>query len=277
MFLEQMDNFSNDFKSLFIIIENTIKKRETIILKINSLKTQYNELLKANNKKLFLLCLDSFFYQYKYFSMELEQIENSRKLVINRMYCEYYKLYKNILNYIEETKIDYEREKEKIKTFPNYKDLEPLFEYSFDDINIVFDNIIILLNIINNHFTNNMLIINNYNQQFKIGFTIFNFTNTMQNDNLNIENQIKLFMNFLSFFLYSQKKYNEQIYSRFDKLYNNIDDILLSQDIIYPILKPISLSINSLVNLDLSENCLIFFDESKNNTIDLSDNVSSIF
>jgi hypothetical protein len=67
MFLEQMDNFSNDFKSLFIIIENTIKKRETIILKINSLKTQYNDLLKVNNKKLFLLCLDSFFFQYKYF------------------------------------------------------------------------------------------------------------------------------------------------------------------------------------------------------------------
>jgi len=263
MFLEQIDIFSNDFKSIFIIIENTIKKRETIILKINSLKTQYNDLLKVNNKKLFLLCLDSFFFQYKYFSMELEQIESSRKLVINRMYCEYYKLYKNIFNYIEEIKIDYEKEKEKIKTFPNYKDLEPLFEYSFDDINIVFDNIIILMNIINSHFTNNMIIINNYNQQFKIGFTIFNFTNTMQNDNLNIENQMKLFMNFIHFFLYSQKKYNEQIYSRFDKLYNNINDILLSQDIISPILKPIYVSTNSVENLDLSDNCLIFFDESK--------------
>ena len=85
----------------------------------------------------------------------------------------------------------------------------------------------------------------------------------MQNDNLNIENQLKLFMNFIHFFLYSQKKYNEQIYSRFDKLYNNINDILLSQDIISPILKPIYVSTNSLENLDLSDNCLIFFDESK--------------
>ena len=245
MFSEKIDNYNIEFKNIFIIMNDIFIKKDIIHSNINSLKIQYNQLIKLNNKKLYLLSLDSFFFQYKYFFMELEQIDNSRKLVINRMYCEYYKLYKNILNYFDEIKLNYEKENDNIKSFPIYKDLEPLYEYSLDDINIIFNNVIILLTILNDFLLKNYEHISNYNQEYKIGFSIFNFTNTMKNENLNIENQLNLFLDFIRFFLYSHKKYIEQILFRYSELFKNIDEIILYKDFVTP---------NSIENIDLSNN-----------------------
>jgi hypothetical protein len=260
MFSEKIETFMNDFKSIFVIINNTTERKYFITCKVESLKIKYNQLLKQNNKKLFLICLDSFFYQYKYLFTELEQIDISRKMVINRMYCEYYKLYKNILNYFEEIKLNYDKEKENIRQFPIYKDLEPLYEYSSDDINIIFNNIIILLTILNDYVIKNDEIICNYNQEYKIGFSIFNFINTMKNENSIIDNQKNLFIDFIYFFIYSQKKYNEQIFNRYSDLLKNIDDILLSQEL----LTSTVISTKNIKN-DLSNNFLILFDEQESN------------
>ena len=263
MFSEKIDNYNIEFKNIFIIINDIFIKKDIIHSNINSLKIQYNQLIKLNNKKLYLLSLDSFFFQYKYFFMELEQIDNSRKLVINRMYCEYYKLYKNILNYFDEIKLNYEKENDNIKSFPIYKDLEPLYEYSLDDINIIFNNVIILLTILNDFLLKNYENISNYNQEYKIGFSIFNFTNIMRNENLNIENQLKIFLDFIRFFLYSQKKYNEQILFRYSELFKNINDIILYKDFINSnenIILPNNI-LNSSNELDISDNLLISFND----------------
>jgi len=261
MFKDEIEDFSCKFKNVLLIINNISNNKDIIFNKINNLKIEYNKLLKVNNKKIYLLCLDSFFFQYKYFFTEFEQIDISRKLVLNRMYCEFYKLYKTVLNYIEENKFEYN--KENIKVFPTYKDLEPLYEYNLDNITLLFENIILLLTSLNEYLIKNYKNISNYNNEYKIGLSIFNFTNTMQNETVNIENQLKLFMNFLYYFLYSQKIYNEQIYNRYIVLLKNINEITFSEELnhLLPFYKSNNnVSTEVLLNYDLSINDFFIFE-----------------
>jgi hypothetical protein len=102
-------------------------------------------MVKNNTKKIFVFCLDSFFYQYKIYSAESEQIESSRKMVNNRMYCEYFKLFGIISSYLNNINLTYENKRELLKTCPIYKDLEPMLEYDIGDIENIYNNAVLLI------------------------------------------------------------------------------------------------------------------------------------
>ena len=72
--------------------------------KLDHLKEMHSNMSKSNNKQVFLFCLDSFYFQYKLFSMDLENLNKFNLLMKNRMYCDYYKLYKLILKYMNDNK-----------------------------------------------------------------------------------------------------------------------------------------------------------------------------
>ena len=57
---------------------------------------------KKNTKKMYLFCLDTFFFQFKTYSIEMENLDKHRTLLNNRMYCDYYKLYNIITTYMKE-------------------------------------------------------------------------------------------------------------------------------------------------------------------------------
>ena len=184
------------------------------------LKIQYNDMVKNNTKKIFVFCLDSFFYQYKIYSAESEQIESSRKMVNNRMYCEYFKLFGIVSAYLNNINLTYESKRELLKTCPTYKDLEPMLEYDIGDIENIYNNTILLITQLYDQTLKNIMEIDGYNSLS--GFSISNFVNTLRNENLILQGQIDLFMNYLSFFLASQQKQ----YSRIDERITNFLDIL---------------------------------------------------
>ena len=143
--LEDIDRFSIDFKKIVITIKNIETKHKQIVENLAYLKIQYSDMVKNNTKKIFIFCLDSFFYQYKMYSAELDQIESSRKMVNNRMYCEYYKLFGIISNYLNDSNVTYENKRTLLKTCPIYKDLEPMFEFDMVDIENIYSNVILLI------------------------------------------------------------------------------------------------------------------------------------
>ena len=195
-------------------VKDIVSKRELVNKKLAHLKVQYNDMVKTNTKKIFMFCLDSFFYQYKMYSAELEQIESSRVMVNNRMYCEYYKLYGIITAYLEEINLSYENKVAFLKQTPAYKHLEPTLEYDLNDTESIYDNVVLLITHLNEKMCKNAAEIEGYNVGNKLGFSISNFVNTLRNENLILQGQIDLFMNYLSFFLNSQKKQYDRIDAR---------------------------------------------------------------
>ena len=156
-------NYKNgiDFSFQDIIInkqicDNLIKSTINIIKK---LKEKYIELLKNINNTSSYLGIDSFNFQNILLDMQLEHFKLMFNIIINRLYCDYYKIYKSIKNFVE----------------TNYKDI-PIIESKFTvykDLDIekifYFQEIIQLQNVIHQYIKNMIDILLNKNieiQQF---------------------------------------------------------------------------------------------------------------
>ena len=202
----QIEKLKTNFNNLIVIKKEIVKVKINLADTLNKLKTVYNDLIKTNTKKIFLFCLDSFYFQYKTFVLEMEHIDKTRALVNNRMYCDYYKLYNIICNYIKENKSELSIAELELKTYPSYKDLDPFQEYKIDDIRSIHDNILHIIDVLYLQTENKKEDIVGYNDRRHIGFSISNFLNTLEYENRLLKEQISLYVNYVSFFHISQKK-----------------------------------------------------------------------
>ena len=215
----QIDKLKQNFKNIMNLSTDISKVKLKVNNKLDEIKKLYNNVVKCNNKKIFLFCLDSFHFQYKNFKVEAENIDRMRLLINNRMYCDYYKLYNIMIKFMKEQKsnlvlhdID--------NSYPIYKDLEPFLEYKTHDIKSIHNNILELVHILYNEIDTNSENITHYNDNNQMGFSISNFLNTLDYENKLLREQIELYVNYLCFFHISQKKQLKSIYSKileFDK------------------------------------------------------------
>ena len=123
----------NDFNNI-IVIRNSVKNVFDILQsRIDKLKFFYSEFIKNDKNDMFVFGLDSFHFQSKLIDIEYDDMKRLFIAINNRMYCEYFKLNKIIIEYIlknvNEKKII---DMVKVNNYPVYKDLEPFKEYKFD-------------------------------------------------------------------------------------------------------------------------------------------------
>jgi hypothetical protein len=219
-----IEKLKTHFNNIITLKQEISKVKIVVAQKLTELKKVYNDLTKTNCKKTLLFCLDSFYFQYKTFALEMEHIDRYRALMNNRMYCDYYKLYNIILDFIKENRTDLEIEEQVIKTYPVYKDLEPFQEYKVEDIKDLHSNILILLNQLYLKTATKDNDIDHYNENHKVGFSISNFLNTLSYENRLLREQITLYINYLSFFHISQRKQLNRLHTRMQDFYKEVDD-----------------------------------------------------
>ena len=140
------------------------------------------------------------------------------------MYCDYYKLYTLIVNYIKENSEDLSAEKIDFYTFPPYKDLEPFQEYNLDDIKHIHEDIMKYINFLYECYEINQSKITNYNGKTRIGFSISNLLNTLEHENIVLKQQMSLYINYLSFFHISQTKHLKSLLQRLKDFDNEIEE-----------------------------------------------------
>jgi hypothetical protein len=219
-----IEKLKTHFNNIITLKQEVSKIKVIVASKLADLKKVYNDLTKTNCKKTLLFCLDSFYFQYKTFTLEMEHIDRFRALMNNRMYCDYYKLYNIILDFIKDNKADLEINEEIMKTYPVYKDLEPFQEYKVEDIKDVHANILVLINQLYVKTTVKDNDIDHYNENHRVGFSISNFLNTLSYENRLLREQITLYINYLSFFHISQRKQLNRLHTRMQEFYKEVDD-----------------------------------------------------
>jgi hypothetical protein len=220
----QMEKLKTNFDNIITLKREIAKVKKVVTDKLTELKTVYNELIKTNTKKIFLFCLDSFYFQYKTFAMEMEHIDRFRSLMNNRMYCDYYKLYGIIMNFVKENREELNVDELELKSYPTYKDLEPFQEYKIDDIKEIHTNILVIINKLYLKSYSNHDEIEHYNEHHRVGFSISNFLNTLDYENKLLREQINLYVNYISFFHISQKKQLNRLYARMQEFYREVND-----------------------------------------------------
>ena len=193
--------------------------------KLTKLKATTNEFIKNNRNNIFVFGLDSFQFQSKLIDYEYNDMKNFYLALNNRMYCEYYKLYKIILKYTEDiigTNKNIEMLKSNNNIFPIYKDLEPLKQYNFDTIEEIHKTIISLLNSLNEHILFKETQLHLFQKKQKSGLNINNFVNTFDFDVVVIKQKCLLFLSYLDFFHTIHTKH----FKRFSKKMKIMNDYL---------------------------------------------------
>ena len=96
-----LEKLKNSFNNILQLIDEISRIKLHANTKLNNLRDAYFKLIENNNKKVFLFCLDSFYFQYKSFQLEYDNLEKGLAFINNRMYCDYYKLYHMIVDTIK--------------------------------------------------------------------------------------------------------------------------------------------------------------------------------
>jgi hypothetical protein len=212
-------------KTNFLFVKETIDKiveiKTTIKRKLAFLKEIHGDLIKDNgSKKIFLICLESFHFQYKVMTFDTDNLHRNFLLLTNRAYCDYYNLY-NLLHKLfeDEYKIDIPTTKKHIV----YNDLEPFSEYKLDDLYLVHENAFELLTCLIGRMRENENTVNKYKSKSQSGIRIDNFINTLEYDNKILRDRIELYTNYFDFFQNTQLKYFTKLLEKITTLQKEID------------------------------------------------------
>jgi len=221
----------NKLKVSFQNIMHTIDEINKIKLhanqKLNRLKDAYFKLIENNSKKVFLFCLDSFYFQYKSFQLEYDSLEKTLLFINNRMYCDYYKLYNMMIESCKKHNFE-DSDNYELRQYTQYKDLEPFLEYRIEDIKDIHSNILHIISILYEQYSERHNSITHYNDTHKIGFSISNFINTLQYENSILKEQVTLYTNYMAFFHISQGKYLKRMYSKIENFYCEVESNIKS-------------------------------------------------
>jgi hypothetical protein len=173
---------------------------------------------------MFIFGLDSFHFQSKLIDIEYDDMKRLFLAINNRMYCEYFKLYKIITEYILKNITDKKvKDNIKINNYPVYKDLEPYKEYKFETIQDIHENILNFISILASMLSNkeNELLIHKSKQS--IGLNIDNFITTF-NYNINvIREKINMFVSYIEFFHKMHTKYLKRFSNKIQLMHTHID------------------------------------------------------
>lgn len=215
----------DDFNNI-ITVRNEVKNVFDILqVRIDKLREIYSEFIKSNKNEMFVFSLDSFHFQSKLIDIEYDDMKRLFLAINNRMYCEYFKLHKIIVEYISNNISDKKTtDLIKINKYPTYKDLEPFKEYSFETILDMHENILNLLGIIISILSNkeNELLIHKTKQN--IGLNIDNFITTFNYNNSVMREKIVLFITYIEFFHKMHSKYLKRFSNKIQLMYTHINN-----------------------------------------------------
>jgi hypothetical protein len=209
-----------------------LKTFEILEIKMHKLKEMYTEFVNNNKSNLFVFGLDSFRFQGKLIDIEYNDMKRLFLAITNRMYCEYFKLFKIIVEYIK-----YDCDDKKLLDFinvndnyPVYKDLEPFKQYDFETIQNLHELLINLLTSLNNILINKEHDLKLYQTKNNIGLSIDNFVNTFNFNNVMLKEKIVLFITYLEFFHKLHNKYFKRFTTKLQLMYSQITHDIKFED-----------------------------------------------
>ena len=218
---DHMFQLKNDFENVKNIVDKIAEIKTAIKKKLGQLKEIHADLIKNNDsKKIFLICLESFHFQYKAMIFDSDNLQRNFLLLTNRTFCDYTSLYGLLQKMFEDYKIDIPT----ATVHPVYNDLDPYCEYKMEDINLVHDNSVELIMCLICKLRENENTVSKYKVKSKSGIRIANFINTLEYDNNILRDQIELYINYCDFFQNTQNKYFNKLLEKIKALQYDIDE-----------------------------------------------------
>jgi hypothetical protein len=206
---DRLSVLKSTFGGIVDLKEGNIQVLKVLDSKIQQIKTMYTDFIQSNREQLFVFTLDAFHFQSKLVDLEFEDMNRMFLSITNRMYCDYYKLFKIMVEYVEEN-IPEKKLQELIRVhnnFPVYKDLEPFKQYDFQYIQSLHEIILVILTYIHTFITNKEHDLKVYQTKNQTGLNIDSFVSTFSFNTTMMNQRAMLFINYIEFFHKSHTKY----------------------------------------------------------------------
>jgi len=229
----KINQLKTEFTEIIDLRSKALSGFDKLKARINILKGIYAEYIKNNKQTIYLFGLDSFHFQGQLIDIEYNDLTRYFLAISNRMYCEYYKLYKIIIEYMNENMREFNiiealKMDEKI---PVYRDIEPFKQYEFDHVIDIHNHIIVLLNSLFTSISHKKHQLKNHLFKNHGGLNTDNFVLTFKHNILIFKNKTEMFMGYLSFFHKLHIKYLTRTNERANQINNAVTTDINFEDI----------------------------------------------
>ena len=220
----RLTKLKSDFANITTVRNNIKSIFDTLSLRIDRLKEFYAEFIKTNNQTIFIFGLDSLHFQSKLIDIEYADMQRLFLAISNRMYCEYYKLYKIVVEYITKNVKDSKLiETTKLNQFPLYKDLEPYREYPFETVQEIHAQILTLIGAIITVLTHKEHELSVYQSKQRIGLNIDNFITSYNFNVVVMREEVNSFLTYVEFFHTLHTKYLKRFSNKIQLMYMHVN------------------------------------------------------
>lgn len=279
-----MEEQISDLKKAFTKLTDARAEVHATFIGLNNIVTKlnhiYTEFIKKNQDKVLIFGLDSLRFQSKLIGIEYEDMKRLFYAINNRMYCEYYKLYKIIMDYIIEKVSDVkivEMVKSDVYVFPIYKDLEPFKQYDFELIQSIHEAILIFLNSLCSYINSKEQELKTHQTTNKTGLNIDNFVMSFNFNLVVMKEKVSLFINYVVFFHTSHLKQLSRFVTKVNLMMKHVKSDINLEDVSKPKRKKILDSVLTdengeqiLIDASMSDN-----DDAYSTDIDIQDALES--
>ena len=212
---ENMKNVRSKIQSGFTIIH----------AKLKLLRKIYSEVVSKHKKIECTLGVDALFFQSELIDKEYNNLQALFQFINNRIYCEYYKLFYYIKDYVttnletdvvEDIKMD--------SDFPAYKSLDTSIVYDFGDVIKMQSHIINTLDKLDTYFNENVTTNNKEKDLLKMGLHIDTVIHTQDYINSVLMVKLKMFYQYLETFNTHHYKHLNRLLTKTEMIVSIIND-----------------------------------------------------
>ena len=219
--LVQINNTKLAFNKLLSVNNNICSLLDTLNDTRNLLKQEYVDIVNKYNKSDYSFGLDTFNFQTKLIDNDYQNIKKNYSLITNRIYFDYFKLIKMIVDVvtfkdsIKNNKVQNPKQK--------YDYLDIYKPYSIDVIKDIFIYIISIIEESYHYLTEECKSHSNYELKLEDGININNFVTYYDFKNKSNLQNILLYINYLNFFIKLHNKYLNKVYFRLNLIYQQLN------------------------------------------------------
>ena len=193
--MSSIADIRSNFESTLALRDDIKSVMKNLESKIDSLKKTYTELLRTHEHVTSLFGIDSFYFQNTLLETEYNNMVELFKRIDNRLYCDYYTLYKLIIEYIKQEVKDPDIIKTTVtKSYPVYKSLDLTRVYSIQHIIDIQTDIMAAIFELENYLVVRENVLSNDIIQSDLGLNIDNLVLSQRFDNSLLRERINMYI-----------------------------------------------------------------------------------
>jgi hypothetical protein len=226
---EQKYSLQSDFHTIIQLQDAVFRINTDFAENTHKLKDTYDIFVKQHSTKIHLLCLESFYFQYKTLLVEGDNIRRYMIMLNNQIYGDYYKLYHLILSQTSSHCREINEMMNSDEKYESYRDVEPFYIYPQSNLIDLHEDLVRAIEVLHIQYVSKENTIAQYKKDTCEGMSIGNFMETLRYDNRLFQEQIVLYVSYISFFHTNHQTYLAKLHKRILIIVQDICENILAQ------------------------------------------------